>query len=207
MAANHPSSFSPARGQSRSQHRVPCPKILNSLRIACASWDLKKPGIVLKTLHYCILTSSLYPKRGCVIIITILQLRKMRLKKVDPLVEGCSEAEEVAWTWAIQHPSLRVTITLCPKTLLVQGSNFTTKDMQTRKDSGVITGTSLWVWPPAFQSWVTLHLLSILGKTSIPCGLCMLVCKENKVLDHLISKISHRSNFLKLICNQAKGKG
>jgi hypothetical protein len=44
--------------------------------------------------------------------------------------------------------------------------------------------------------WVVIYLLSSLGNSFIPYGLC-----EIKALDHLISKISSSSNLLKLVCN------
>ena len=107
----------------------------------------------------------------------------------------------VIWSW-----TLCMRITLCPKKLLTRGSDFTTKDTQTQKKSVVITDTNLWAWRPAFKSWIAPHWLSVLGKSSAPCGLYFLIWKT-QVLGHLISRISSSFNFLDLMCNLAKDRG
>ena len=108
--------------------------------------------------------------------------------------------------WAIWSQTVCVRITLCPKTLLTWGSDFTAKNTQTQKNSVVITGANLWAWRPAFRSWAAPHWLSVLGKSSVPRGLCFLICKT-EVLGHWISSISSSSNFPELMCNLAEDRG
>ena len=93
-----------------------------------------------------------------------------------------------------------------PQDIVDLGFWFHSQNTQTQKNSVVITGANLWAWRPAFRSWATPRWLSVLGKSSVPCGLCFLICKT-EVLGHLISRISSSSNFPELMCNLAEDRG